>query len=249
MVLAMRVAMRRWMSLALGVLIGQWLAFSGTTSPADVHALGVLALERHDYAEAARIWSRAVSLQPDNPTFHYMRATALARLGHATSAVDAYQQALLLDPSKGLARLANEGLANLAGGVRKAGSESIIPIQALRGVWTAYATLNDRQTARFLVDTGASVTLISPALAKLLSLRPHAGAPTTALQTVAGQTMGVSIVLASIRLGDVEARDVPGVIHDPGFDVDGILGNSFLGRFLVTLDSDRHQLHLRPAAP
>ena len=241
--------MRRWMSLALGILIGQWLAFSGTTSPAEVHALGLLALERHDYAEAARIWSRAVSLQPDNPTFHYMRATALARLGHATSAVDAYQQTLLLEPSQRLAQLATEGLARLAGGARKAGGEAIVPIQASRGVWIAHVTLNDRQTARFLVDTGASVTLLSPALAKLLSLRPYTGGPTTALQTVAGQTSGASVVISSIRLGDAEARDVPGVIHEPGFEVDGILGNSFLSRFLITLDADRHLLHLRPATP
>ena len=106
--------MRRWLTLAIGTLIGQWLAFSGTTSPAEMHTLGLVAFARHDYAEAARMWSRAVSLQPDNPTFHYLRATALARLGHASSAADAYQLTLLHEPPEPLAKLAIDGRARLA---------------------------------------------------------------------------------------------------------------------------------------
>jgi clan AA aspartic protease (TIGR02281 family) len=240
--------MRPWLSLALGALIGQWLAFSGTTSPAEVHALGVLALERHDYAEAARIWTRAVSLQPNNPTFHYLRGTALARLGHATSAVDAFHQTLLLEPSGGLARLARQGLAQLATSRDEPTGDATIPLEAARGVWIAHVTLNGGPTARFLVDTGASVTLVSPLLAKQLALVPQTGAAPTALHTVAGPTTGASTTLASVRLGAAEARNVPAVIHDPGIELDGILGNSFLGRFILTLDADRKLLHLRPGA-
>lgn len=236
--------MRPWLSLALGALIGQWLAFSGTTSPAEVHALGMLALERQDYAEAAKIWTRAVSLQPDNPTFHYLRGTALARLGHATSAVDAFQQTLLLEPSAGVARLASQGLAQLTSGDRPA-ADVTIPLEASRGVWVALVTLNGGPTGRFLVDTGASVTLVSPRLARQLALSSQPDVAPTALHTVAGPTTGASTTLASIRLGEAEARNVPAVIHDPGIDLDGILGNSFLGRFVLTLDADRKLLHLR----
>jgi clan AA aspartic protease (TIGR02281 family) len=236
--------MRPWLSLALGALIGQWLAFSGTTSPADVHALGMLALERQDYVEAARIWTRAVSLQPDNPTFHYLRGTALARLGDAASAVDAFRQALLLEPSAGVARLASQGLAQLTRGDEPA-ADVTIPLEAARGVWIAQVTLNGGPTGRFLVDTGASVTLVSPRLAGQLALGSHAEATPTALHTVAGPTTGTSTTLASIRIGGAEARNVPAVIHDPGIELDGILGNSFLGRFVLTLDADRRLLHLR----
>ena len=237
--------MRRWLSLAVGALIGQWLAFSGTTSPADVHALGMLAHERHDYAEAARIWSRAVSMHPDNPTFHYMRGTALARLGHATSAVDAFQQTLLLEPSEALARLAAQGLAQVAITRSQQTDEVVVPLEAARGVWIAHATVNGIGPRRFLVDTGASVTLVSSALAKQASLVPDARDGRTALHTVAGPTTAPSVTITSVRLGVAEARNVPAVIHDPGLDLDGILGNSFLGRFAVTLDADRQLLQLR----
>jgi clan AA aspartic protease (TIGR02281 family) len=248
-VLAIAIGMRGWLSLAIGTLIGQWLAFSGTTSPAEMHSLGLVAFARHDFAEAARMWSRAVSLQPDNPTFHYLRATALARLGHASSAADAYQLALLHEPPEPLAKLASDGLARLASARPGAGGarpEATVPLEASRGVWIARVTVNGSHTARFLVDTGASVTLVAPPFATTLGLAALPGTATTALQTVAGPTSGVSTVLASVRLGVAEARDVPAVVHDPGLDLDGILGNSFLGRFVVTLDADRRLLHLRP---
>jgi clan AA aspartic protease (TIGR02281 family) len=237
--------MRSWLTLVVGVLIGPWLAFSGTSSPAGIHALGMLALERHDYSEAARIWSRAVTMQPDNPTSHYLRATSLARLGHASSAIDAYQQTLLLEPPEALAKLANEGLSELAT-VRGSGAETTVSLEPVRGVWIVRVSLNGGPAARFRVDTGASVTLIAPALARSLGLEAAGGASSTALQTVAGQTSGAAATIRSVQVGAVEARDVPVVIHEPGLDVDGILGNSFLGRFAVTLDADLRLLHLRP---
>ena len=241
--------MRSVISLAVGMLIGQWLVFSGTTSPASVRTLGMLALERHDYAEAARIWSHAVTLEPDNATYHYLRGTALARLGHDSSAVDAYRQALLLEPPDAVAQGAMQGLRDLlAARAATTGSDAVVPLEASRGVWIAHVVLNGRQAGRFLVDTGASVTLVSPALARALELRP-AGDQTTQLQTVAGNTVGSTAVLASVRLGEIEARDVTVVIHDPGLDLDGILGNSFLGRFTITLDADRRLLHLKSLAP
>lgn len=241
--------MRSWLNLALGVLIGQWLAFSGTPSLADVHALGMLALERHDYAEAARIWSHAVAVQPDNATYHYLRGTALARLGYASSAEDAYRLALLLEPPDAVARDAIAGLARLvAARASTTGSDTTVPLESMRGVWVAHVTLNGGRTARFLVDTGASVTLISPVLARALGVVPIPD-HSTQLQTVTGQTAGSSTVLNSVRLGNAEARDVSAVVHEPGLELDGILGNSFLSRFTVTLDADRRVLHLRPLAP
>ena len=54
--------------------------------------------------------------------------------------------------------------------------------------------------------------------------------------------------MGSLRVGDLELRDAPVVLHDPGPGLDGILGNTFLSRYQVTVDADRRQLHLRPLA-
>jgi predicted aspartyl protease len=238
--------MARCLTLVVGVLIGQWLAFSGLTSPADLHALGVAAYQRNDFAEAARVWSRAVAAQPDNALFHYLRGTALARLGQRTSAVDAYQLTLLLEPPERIARLAQEALLDLGTAkVQGDGGETAVALEPMRGVWVVGVVLNGLHQARFLVDSGSSVTLVSPALAAALGIREARGRHGVELQTLAGRTAGSSSTLASLRVGSAEMRDAPVVVHEPGPGLDGILGNNFLGRYLVTLDAARGVLHLK----
>jgi predicted aspartyl protease len=53
--------------------------------------------------------------------------------------------------------------------------------------------------------------------------------------------------MASIRVGAAEQRDVPVVVHDPGPGLEGILGNSFLARYRVTVDPQRRLLTLAPS--
>jgi clan AA aspartic protease (TIGR02281 family) len=237
---------RRWLALGVGIVIGQWLAFAGSPSPADLSRAGLAATARHDYAEAARVWSRAASLQPYNATFHYRLASALARLGHRRSAADAFHVALLLEPPESLARLAREGLAELAAEAPPSDVETSIGLEAARGVWIAPVTVNGLHRGRFLVDTGASLTLVSPALARAAGVGMRHGAPALELQTVGGRAAGYATTIHSIRVGQAEARDVEALILDPGPGLDGILGNTFLGRYLVTLDTDAATLGLRP---
>ena len=96
----------------------------------------------------------------------------------------------------------------------------------------------------FLVDTGASTCVISPGLAAALDIRPDRQAPPVALQTISGLTRGLVVTIPSLRVGDVEAQDVIAVVHPLGPSMDGILGNTFLSRFTMTLDSERGLLRL-----
>src|SRR5437762_5272597 len=107
-------AMRRCLVLFVGILIGQWLAFGGIESPASVNRLARESWSRGEWGEAARQWSRAVALQPDNAYFNYMRAAALARLGHRHAAGEGLQLALLLQPGEPLARQIRSELATLS---------------------------------------------------------------------------------------------------------------------------------------
>jgi predicted aspartyl protease len=228
----------------LGLLIGQWLAFSAVPSPADLYSDGVAAAERHDDAEALRIWSRAVSLHPDNASFHYRRAEALAALGHRQSAAEAYRLALRLEPPYPLASLVREGLERLDTTTRAGAFETVVPLEEARGVWIVRVVLNGSRPARFLVDTGSSVTLLSPALGSTLGLGLAPTRDPVELQTLSGLTMGSAGRLASLKVGGAELRDVPVVLHDPGPGIDGILGNTVLARYRLTLDGDRRLLHL-----
>jgi predicted aspartyl protease len=233
------------LTLALGVLIGQWLAFGAVPSPAAMYSLGLAAAQRHDDAEALRIWSRAVSLHPDNASFHYRRAEALAALGHRQSAAEAYRLALRLDPPYPLAALVRDGLQRLDATTRAGAFETVVPLEEARGVWIVAVVLNGSRPARFLVDTGSSVTLISPALGSTLGLGGQA--PTrdpVELQTLSGLTTGSPGRLASLKVGGAELHDVPVVLHDPGPGIDGILGNTVLRRYRLKLDGDQRLLHL-----
>src|SRR5438445_183984 len=105
----------------------QWLVFGGALSPADLHIRAATAWEHHDYAEALRLWSQAVSLQPGNAELHYLRGRAPATLGLRASAADAFQVTLLLEPQSAIAREAMAGRAaehpwNLHDGDREPGA-------------------------------------------------------------------------------------------------------------------------------
>ena len=237
--------MRRILTFVLGVVIGQWLAFSSTVSPADYHARAERAMQDRDYVEALRLWSQAGTLQPADPEVHYLRGTALAHLGLRLSALDAFQTALRLEPSAGLASRVRDDIARLEPSPAAEASGTTVPLEPGLGVWTTQVVLNGTGRGRFLVDTGSSVTLVSPRLAAEVGLA-GAGGPRIELHTVGGRTAGASATVASLRVGDLELRDAPVVVHDPGPDFDGILGNTVLGRFRVTVDADRRQLLLRP---
>jgi hypothetical protein len=234
------------LTFVLGVVIGQWLAFGAALSPADYHVRAQRAWHGHDYLEAMQLWSHAVALQPAEPNFHYLRGTALARLGLKLSALDAFQMALLLGPPPALARRALDGIARLnqAPGTAMP-RETTVPLEHGLGVWIAQVVINDSRTGRFLVDTGSSVTVISPGLAADLGIAAGAGVAPVELYTLGGRTAGRAAVATSLRVGDVEVRDAPVVLHDPGPGIDGILGNTFLSRYRVTVDADRRQLQLR----
>lgn len=124
--------------------------------------------------------------------------------------------------------------------------EATVSLEPARGVWVVPVTLNGGGTARFLVDTGASVTMLSPGLAEQARVRPAPDAGRLEMTTLAGPAGGPIVTIDSLVLGGLEIRRVPAVIHESGFGVDGILGNTVLARFAMTLDADRRILHLRP---
>jgi clan AA aspartic protease (TIGR02281 family) len=235
--------MRRILGFLVGVVVGQWLVFGGVLSPADLHQRATSAWEHRDYPEALRLWSQAVGLQPGNPELHYQRGRALAALGLRASAADAFQVTLMLEPQSTIAREAMNGLARLQ---PEAGDgEVLVPLESGLGVWIIPAIVNG-QRGRFLLDTGSSVIVIGPTLAAAAGLKEVPGREAIELQTLGGRTRGPSAVVRAMQVGAATLRDVPVVLHEAGPGVDGILGNTFLSHYQMTLDADRRVLALRP---
>jgi predicted aspartyl protease len=240
--------MRRVAVLLVGILIGQWLTYAAIESPADAYRRAHDAAARSDWMEAARQWSHAVALQPDNPYFNYMRAAALARLGHRHAAVDALQMTLLFRPEEQLARQIRHELASLTTDGAEPATESLVMLESARGVWVIPVTVNGIYRGRFLFDTGSSVVVMSPVFAALVGAKER-GTDLLELETLGGRTRGAWATVRSMRVGGAEVRNLDVIIHSPGGEIDGILGNSFLSRWAVAVDPDRRILRLRSLVP
>ena len=227
-----------------------FLATAGLTV-ADLNEAGKAAYARGDYEAAERLFSRALGQAPDEPLLHYHRGVALVRLSRWRAASAAFESALKLGPPADVAAAAKEGLRSLApllapSAVRIGRPDEVsVPVRRVGGGWMASVRLNDSRTVELLVDTGASACVISPGLASALGVEPGPRAESVTMQVVGGRTTGPLVTLASVRVGDAEAEDVVAVVHPIAPGLDGLLGNSFLGRFTVTLDPRQGILHLR----
>lgn len=121
----------------------------------------------------------------------------------------------------------------------------IIPVTLSSGAVIVPVTFNGSVTANLLLDTGASMTMISRRLAIHLALPAIA----SGLFSGIGGTIHAQVSrVDSIKVGDAEVSGMPIGIHDISrFQrFDGLLGMDFLGRFHVSVDSAKQVLELAP---
>jgi len=83
---------------------------------------------------------------------------------------------------------------------------------------------------KLLVDTGASVVAITWRDAQRLRLKPEELDFVWAINTANGETYGASVLLPSIRIGDVDIENVEAMVFQDGLLENSLLGMSFLGK-------------------
>jgi len=106
--------------------------------------------------------------------------------------------------------------------------------------------LNNRVARNFIVDSGASFTLISRQTAKELGLTIDEETPIIPVSTVNDVILTPLVTLKSLRVGNAEVENVEALVHTMPSDKDGLLGNSFLNKFKVVLDSINGKMTLYP---
>jgi aspartyl protease family protein len=109
-----------------------------------------------------------------------------------------------------------------------------------RGHFFADATVND-QPLRLVVDTGASVVVLSAGDAARLGIAWR-DAPRANMQTANGRNIGYHVKIASIRVGGIELRNVDGVVLEQGLGSYGLLGMSFLNRLEMRREGEKMEL-------
>ena len=110
------------------------------------------------------------------------------------------------------------------------------------GHYTTPGSINGRATS-FLLDTGATSIAISQMEAEKLGLRYQQGRRVVT-HTANGTLPAYLIELASVRIGDVEVRNVDAIVI-PSQMPFVLLGNSFLNRFQMRRENDVMTLELR----
>lgn len=106
--------------------------------------------------------------------------------------------------------------------------------------------LNDRVKRYFVVDSGASFTLINRETAKELGITIDENTPFLPVATVSSIIFAPLVTLRSLRVGSVEAENVDALVYTMASDKEGLLGNTFLNRFKVVLDSAHGKMTLFP---
>jgi len=101
----------------------------------------------------------------------------------------------------------------------------------------AEVILNGRIKQYFIVDTGASFTLINRPTAKELGITIDESTPYMPVFTASSLIFTPLVTLSSIRVGEAEVENVDVLIHDMPTSTAGLLGNSYLNKFKVTIDS------------
>jgi predicted aspartyl protease len=105
-----------------------------------------------------------------------------------------------------------------------------------------------KEEVHFIVDTGANHVSLTPEVVEVLGLKERLG-EVTDLKLAAGKTAwGRKIIYPSISVLGMEEQDVSGIaIPEKNVGIDGLLGRSFLNRFVVCFDYEREpKIQLTP---
>lgn len=125
-------------------------------------------------------------------------------------------------------------------------SKASIPIEKNGAIVIVDATLNGKASAKLIVDTGASYTMISSAKAKELGIDLDGNRRTIPFHTANGIIQAPLADLESITVGGMEVKNLTAAIHDalPNTRVTGLLGLDFLSHFRMDIDTQKGMLHL-----
>jgi predicted aspartyl protease/Flp pilus assembly protein TadD len=200
---------------------------------------------------------RAAELEPEEPDYIFSLGQAAARSEKYREAADAYERFLAIAPKTDADRrarirglidflryLGTQGPLYVPGGANRTSisfeSFDNRPIFKIR-------VNGQKDTLRFVLDTGSGMSVVSEATAKRLGLRPVAKGGLARAVGGGGKFEIVYGYISSIEIGDVKVENVPVYIRrffDDNVPVDGYLGLSAVSKFLTSLDYGQRRMSL-----
>lgn len=99
------------------------------------------------------------------------------------------------------------------------------------------------QAIRFMVDTGANVTVLTPADARLVASAKSASEPERSVMTASGPVRGYNAQITELKIGGRSLQAVRAVVLETGMGV-SLIGQDTLRKLgPMTFDGDRMTLH------
>jgi tetratricopeptide (TPR) repeat protein len=203
---------------------------------------------------------RAISLDPLEPDYYLSLARACSRLEYYNEAADAYQRFLDVTPKTDAERRARiRGLIDFyryLGNTkihRTSGKEvSTIPFDLINHRPFINVIVNGKGPLRFVIDTGASLSVISDKAAERLGVKPVARGGNARAVGGSGVFPIIYGLLDSITIGEARIEAVPVYIRTihtapdtpESEKADGYIGLSVLANYAVTLDYQARQMTL-----
>ncbi|MGB5178003.1 MAG: TIGR02281 family clan AA aspartic protease [Gammaproteobacteria bacterium] len=210
-------------------------------------------LKRNDDQNALRaLYQQLIQLEPDHaPWFMGLAATQLALDDR-----EAARRSLLLvaqDPDVGAqARAMLSELSVALAGMQGAGARGVapevvgIPLHRDGNHFIVDASPANGRSLRLLIDTGASLTILTPAVFQQRGIRYQDTGRTILFNTANGPVEAAVYILDALTVGDWQVRQLEIGVLDLGVGtgVNGLLGMNFLNRFQFFIDQNKALLRL-----
>ncbi len=228
-------------------------------------ALAIAGLSEIEYFEnrartAYEGLRRAIMLEPNEPDYYVSLARACSRLEYYTEAADSYQRFLEVSPKTDVERRARiKGLIDFYRYLgttkinRASGKEVVtLPFELINNRPFIKIMINGKGPFRFVIDTGASMSVLSDKTADLLGVKPVAKGGSARAIGGSGTFPILYGLLDSIQMGETRIDVVPiyiRTVHSTSETPeaersDGYIGLSVLSQYAVTLDYKTQEMLL-----
>jgi Tfp pilus assembly protein PilF len=207
-------------------------------------AWGQELLRQGEFVSAANLFREALQIDSTNGGLHFALGQAEFRRQAFEAAIQALESAVAYEP--GL-RGEVEPYLTKARALLGGADTVIITFPPGSTRIEVPVVINGRIQLPFIIDTGASMTLIPAWAAEMLGYRPQPTAEWFRVQTAGGPRRLPYASLSRIEVQGLGLSNLPVLFGDlPGYDASrGLLGMDFLRHFSLAVDHDLGRMTLR----
>jgi clan AA aspartic protease (TIGR02281 family) len=230
-----------------------WLALDLSPAPAPDIAKAIVQayrdwgqelLRQGDFSTAASLFRESLQIDATNGGLYFALGQAEFRRQAFEAAIQAFEAAVAYEPG-----LRGEVEPYLTKARALLGGPETVVITFPPGSTRIEVSVvvNGRMQLPFIIDTGASMTLIPAWAAETLGYHPQATSEWIRVQTAGGPRRLPSASLSRIEIQGLGLSNLPVLFGDlPGYDASrGLLGMDFLRHFSMAVDHDLGRMTLR----